>query len=106
MKRITYISISILLLCAVCLYGYNRSKYRDLNYTLNKYFTTGIFNKYKMYTIGTKNLYFSDGNTSFFKISGTSCKYPYDKVNYIVSVQKNSSGIWKIKRIYTNSDRE
>ncbi|WP_446898519.1 hypothetical protein ACSVC9_00910 [Clostridium sp. LBM24168] len=100
MKKFLCILTSVSLMGGILWYNYNLNRCKDFNYALNRYLTTGIFNKYKLYSIDDAKLYFSNGQVSFFKVDGISAKYPHEKINYRVSMQKNSHGIWKIGKIY------
>ncbi len=100
MKKFIIIFISILLTVTIVEKIYVSYKCRDINYAVKNYFTTGIFNKYKMCNMGDINMYFSNGTVAFIKVEGMSTKTPYEKLNYTVFLQKNSSGIWKIKKVY------
>lgn len=104
MKKFICLLIPLLLALGIISYIHSTEKCKDPNYVLNKYFTTGVFNKYRLYDIEDSNLYFSNGTTSFFKIDGISSKFPHDKVNYTVFMEKNDSGIWKIEKVYSDND--
>lgn len=100
MKKFICILTSILLVLAIIWYGYNLNKCRDFNYAVDRYLTSGILNKYKLYSIDNKQVYFSNGKVSFLKVDGISARSPHEKVNYTVFMERSSSGIWKIKKIY------
>ncbi|MBA5851285.1 hypothetical protein H2684_08195 [Clostridium sp. cel8] len=103
MKKLISILISIFLLGNVIYYKHNINMCKDMNYAVNRFFTEGIFNKYKLYKIDSKNVYFSNGEISFLKISGISYNSPYREVTYRVLVKKDSKGIWKIERVYEDN---
>ncbi|MCH3965011.1 MAG: hypothetical protein LKE46_12145 [Clostridium sp.] len=100
MKKFICILTAVLLTLAIIWYGYNLNKCRDFNYAVDRYFTSGILNKYKLYNIDKKQIYFSNGNVSFLKVDGISARSPHEKINYTVFIKRNSSGIWKIEKVY------
>lgn len=104
MKKFICILISISLMVSILYYTNNLNKCRNFNYALNRYFTTGIFNRYKLYNIDNTQLYFSNGKVSFLKIDGISAKSPHERTNYTVFMQKNSYGIWKVEKVYFNDN--
>ncbi|ADK13690.1 MULTISPECIES: hypothetical protein [Clostridium] len=100
MKKFIIIFISILLTVTIVEKVYVSYKCRDINYAVKNYFTTGIFNKYKLCNMGDINMYFSNGTVAFIKVSGMSTKMPHEKLEYTVFIQKNARGVWKIKKVY------
>ena len=74
----------------------------DINYAVKNYFTTGIFNKYRIYNMEDVTLSFSNGKAAFIKVKGISGKTPHHKVEYTVFLEKNINGTWKVKKVYTN----
>lgn len=98
-KLILIVSIIFISLSYVKYKHYiNNSK--DINYVVHEYFTSGIFNNYKMYNINNLNLSFSNGNIALVNINGTKKKLSHQEVYYNVLLEKQFSGIWKIKKIY------
>ena len=81
-------------------YNYVTNKSKNIDYAVERYFTTGIFNNYKMYDIETFDLSFSNGSLAVVKINGLEEKAPHKKVAYSVFLEKNSQGIWKVKKVY------
>ncbi|AZV55616.1 hypothetical protein [Clostridium sp. AWRP] len=100
MKKFIIIFISILLTVTMIEKIYVSYKCRDINYAVKNYFTTGIFNRYKLYNMGNINMYFSNGTVAFIKVSGISAKMPHEKLEYTIFTQKNARGVWKIKKVY------
>lgn len=100
MRKIICIILSIFLVGGIVKYTYISNKCKNINYAVNRYFTTGIFNEYKLYNVGKVNLSFSNGNVAFVKIDGMSKKPPHRKVGYSVFLEKNNKGIWKVKKVY------
>lgn len=100
MKKFICLIIFVLFAITIVLHQYNSDKFRDINYTVGRYFTTGIFNEYKMYNIDNKNLYFSNGVDAYIKVSGFSNSKPHKAVHYEVLLEKNKRGIWKVAKVY------
>lgn len=102
MKKFFIICLSVILVGGLIKYTYITNKSQNIDYAVQRYFTTGIFNKYKMYGIETFDLSFSNGSIAVVKINGLEQKSPHKKVAYSVFLEKNSRGIWKVKKVYPN----
>jgi hypothetical protein len=100
MKKFFVILLSVILVGGLMRYTYITNKSKNLDYAVKRYFTTGIFNNYKMYNIETINLSFSNGSTAVVKVEGIEKKLPNKKVSYNAFLEKNSSGTWKVKKVY------
>ncbi|MBV4420275.1 hypothetical protein KM800_13270 [Clostridium tyrobutyricum] len=100
MKKFICLIIFILFTGIIILHQYNLNKSKDINYAIEQYFTTGIFNEYKMYDISNKTLYFSNGVDAFVKVNGLSNGKPHRSINYEVFLEKNKKGIWKVSKVY------
>lgn len=59
--------------------------------------THGLFNKYKMHSINSLNLTFSDGNIAVVKVYGTSNSSPHKSISYNLFLTKSKNGAWKVK---------
>ncbi|ERI95646.1 hypothetical protein HMPREF1982_00120 [Clostridiales bacterium oral taxon 876 str. F0540] len=103
MKKIVPIIIAVLIIFAIggARYRYSVNKYRDLDYTVQKYVTSGLFNKYKLYKVDDIKLSFSDGDIAVMSVSGMESKSPHKNVKYKVFLEKTKSGIWRVKNIYS-----
>lgn len=103
MKKIVPILIVVLIILAIggARYRYNVNKYRDLDYTVQKYVTSGLFNKYKLYRVDDIKLSFSDGDVAVMSVSGMESKSPHKNVKYKVFLEKTKSGIWRVKNVYS-----
>lgn len=99
-KKFSLICLSIVLLGGLIKYIYISKRCTNINYAVQNYFTTGVFNNYKMYKLDTINLSFSNGTIAMVKIDGLEQKSPHKKVAYSVFLEKNSRGIWKVQKIY------
>lgn len=73
---------------------------RDLAYSVERYLTSSIFNLNKLHHIDSLHMTFSDGKLAVVQVDGKEKKSPHKKVKYDVLVQKNSKGIWKVKKLY------
>lgn len=100
MKKFLLICLSVVLVGGLVKYVYTSNRCKNIDYAVEKYFTTGIFNKYEMYQISSSNLSFSNGTIAVVKIYGTEKKIPHKKVAYSVFLEKNSRGTWKVKKVY------
>ncbi|GAA0745060.1 hypothetical protein [Clostridium oceanicum] len=90
----------ILLFIFIIYHNYKVNKQTDITYTVENYMTTGLFNKYRMYSIDNFDLTFSDGNIAVVKVFGTDKESPHKRISYKVFVEKNKKGIWKVKKVY------
>lgn len=102
MKKFVFSIIVILLTIVIIRNIYVSKKCTDINYTVENYFTTGIFNKYKIYNMEDVTLSFSNGKDAFITVKGISSKTPHHKVEYTVFLEKNNNGSWKVKKVYTS----
>lgn len=75
-------------------------KYKDINYAVENYMTTGLFNKNKLYKVDDARLNFSDGVSAVMSVSGVQNKSPHKNMKYDVFLEKNKKGIWKVKKVY------
>lgn len=101
MKKFSTFCLSAILIVSLIRYTYVTNKSKNINYAVERYFTTGIFNNYKMYNIDTINLSFSNGSIAVVKVEGIEKKSPNKKVSYNAFVEKNSAGTWKVKKVYS-----
>lgn len=100
MKKFFIICLSVILVGGLIKYSYITTKSKNIDYAVKTYFTTGIFNNYKMYNIETINLSFSNGSIAVVKVEGMEKKPPNKKVTYSAFLEKNSRGIWSVKKVY------
>jgi hypothetical protein len=100
MKKFFIICLSVILVGGLIKYTYITTKSKNINYAVERYFTTGIFNNYKMYNIETINLSFSNGSIAVVNVEGMEKKPPNKKVTYSAFLEKNSRGIWSVKKVY------
>lgn len=100
MKKFIPIIILAIIFFAFLDYKYTQGKNKDITYAVEKYLTTGIFRSYKLSSIDTLQLAFSDNNISVVTVAGVQSKSPYRKVKYQVIVEKKSSGFWKVQKVY------
>jgi uncharacterized protein YxeA len=95
------IAVIVVLCIGIAAYRYTRSKYSDMNYTVERYVSSGIFNKHKLYKINDMNLSFSDSNIAVMKVEGLQEKPPHNHVTYKIFLEKNKAGLWKVVKLYT-----
>lgn len=100
MKKFFALFLSVILVGGLIKYTYITSKSKNIDYAVKRYFTTGIFNNYKMYNVETINLSFSNGSIAVVKVEGIAKKLPNKKVSYSAFLEKNSRGTWKVKKVY------
>lgn len=100
LKKFLLICLLVVLIGGLIKYIYTLNRCSNINYAVENYFTTGIFNKNKMYQLSNINLSFSNGTLAVVKIDGLEQKSPHKKVAYSVFLEKNSRGTWKVKKIY------
>ncbi|MEY8764429.1 MULTISPECIES: hypothetical protein [Clostridium] len=100
MKKFLSVIIIIFIILTITENVYMSIRCRDINYAVTHYFTTGIFNKYKIYGMENPTISFSNGTAAFIKVEGISSESPHRKIGYTVFLEKNNSGTWKIKKVY------
>lgn len=100
MKKLLVICLSVFLVSALIKYAYTTSKSENIDYVVQHYFSTGLFNGYKMSSIDTINLSFSNTSVAVVKVAGLAEKSPHERVSYNVFLQKNSNGIWTVEKVY------
>lgn len=98
--RVTIILVTILTI-VIIRYNYTNKKSRDINYTVEKYITTGLLNTHKLYKIDNMKVVFSDGNIAVMNVSGLQDKAPHRNVNYKIFLEKKDNGAWKVKKVYS-----
>ncbi|NEZ47201.1 hypothetical protein FDF74_08260 [Clostridium niameyense] len=106
MKKLIVILLLITSIFGATHYIYKSAKEKDITYSVEKYMTSNLFNKHKMYNIDNFNLIFSDGNMAVVKVYGTTKKSPHKKVCYNVFLDKNNKGSWKVKKVYKNTNSD
>ncbi|MBC2580188.1 hypothetical protein [Clostridium sp. DJ247] len=100
MKKILIIVLSVFLVGGVIKYSYTTNRCRNIDYAVERYFTTGFFNNYRLDNIGTMNLSFSNGIMAVVKVDGMTRKTPHKRVAYSVFLEKSNNGVWKVRKIY------
>ncbi|MBU5485707.1 hypothetical protein KQI86_15410 [Clostridium sp. MSJ-11] len=94
------IFIVILVILAFIRIRIIRINSREITYSVERYVTSGIFNRNKLHHVNNFHITFSDGKIAVVQVIGPQKKSPYKKVKYDVLVEKNSKGIWKVKKLY------
>lgn len=101
-RSIFVIIMAVAVIVVIGTAGYlNRlNKYRDIKYSAERYITSGIFNRYKLYKLDKMDVSFSDGSLAVMSISGLQDKAPHNSVKYKIFMEKSKSGIWRVKKVY------
>jgi hypothetical protein len=101
-KNILPVIIAVVVVIAVgtVVYINSQNKHRDIKYSVERYLTTGIFNRYKLYKLDKMDVSFSDGSLAVMSVSGLQDKAPHKSVNYKIFMEKSDSGVWKVKKVY------
>ncbi len=100
MKKFLFLTILIIISLVITKNIYTSINCRNIDYAVTHYFTTGIFNKYKIYDMQDMTTSFSNGAVAFIKVEGISSESPHRRVGYTVFLEKNNRGIWKVKKVY------
>ncbi|MFR1710403.1 MAG: hypothetical protein ACLSV2_16075 [Clostridium sp.] len=89
----------VLSITSMLIFIYSTSKYKNLDYAIEKYSTSGPFNKYKLYSLEKFKIRFSDGDICIAEVTGIEGTQPYKTVTYTLHLAKNKSGKWKLSEI-------
>lgn len=90
----------IMILSIVIRYRIIYYKSKEITYVVERYMTTGMFNSHKLFGINDFHLSFSDGKLAIIRVNGLQKKSPHKQIEYDVFLEKNSKGIWKVKKLY------
>lgn len=102
-KGLFLITIIIITVGVIFYYNYQTIRCRNVTYAVERYMTTGIFNKHKLYRVDNYTLIFSDGIAAIIKVQGIEKKSPHRRVSYNVIMEKNKYGTWKKRRVYATA---
>lgn len=100
-KTFSFFILIFLLLLYLFTYKFSSKKYENIDYAINKYTTTGIFNKHRLYSLENYEIKFSDGNLCIVEVTGIEDKSPYKTVKYNIYLEKTKSQKWKLSEIYS-----
>lgn len=103
-KTLRNVTLVFILIISIFSLKFSSIKYKSLDYSIEKYITSGFFNKHKLYSIENYEIKFSDGMSCIAEVCGIGDKSPYKTVKYNIRLEKNKSGIWKLAEIYTIDD--
>ncbi|WP_373899115.1 hypothetical protein ACER0A_003090 [Haloimpatiens sp. FM7315] len=106
MKKLFFLVIVFVLLLTMGISMYSSQKNSYIKHAVEKYCTTGIFNKHKLYSINNWEVEFSDGNMAIVSVYGLQYKSPHDYISYKILLEKNKNGIWKLKKYYEENEKE
>jgi hypothetical protein len=101
MKKHSIIILSLILIFSIGVFKYTENKSKNMSYAIEKYATSGFFNKHKLSIIENYYLAFSDGKIAVVEVTGITKKLPHKKIKYKLFLEKNTREVWKVKRLYT-----
>ncbi|MCM0646971.1 hypothetical protein NBE98_01110 [Clostridium swellfunianum] len=97
-----FIILTLIIASCTIAYRYSQNKYKDINFTAERYLTTGLLNKFKLYKVEKMDISFSDGSLAVITVSGLENKAPHKNVMYKMILEKNKYGVWKVRKVYKN----
>lgn len=103
-QTLPLIFLIIIITTYIIVFSYTNFKCKNLDYAIKKYSTSGIFNKYKLYSLEDFKIKFSDGNTCIVEVNGIEGKSPYKTITYNLNLVKHKSGKWKLSEISPNNN--
>ncbi|MEG1257174.1 hypothetical protein [Clostridium sp.] len=104
LKTFLFFVLIFILLIYLLWYKFSSKKYENLDYAINKYTTTGLFNKHRLYSLENYEIKFSDGNLCIVEVTGIEDRSPYKTVKYNIYLEKYKSTKWKLSEIYSPSE--
>jgi hypothetical protein len=102
-KALFFITAIIITVSVIFYYRYQSIRCGEVTYAVERYMTTGIFNRHKLYKVDNYTLIFSDGSAAIVKVQGIEKKPPHRRVSYNVIMEKNKFGTWKKRRVYATT---
>lgn len=102
LKKIITIILILFSISTFINYKVNLNKSKDISYVVEHYLTSGLFNKYKLYSTDSIHLSFSDNSIAVVDVTGKEKKSPHPNVKYKLFLEKNKKGAWKVKKVYTD----
>ena len=100
-KKIVFVVIFIIIIVSTVYYNYNIYQKKDISYVIEQKLTKGFFNKYKLSSISSTELKYSDEVLAIVTVTGMSKDSKTSLVVYKVLLEKRSNGSWKVKEIYS-----
>ncbi|MDP4089812.1 MAG: hypothetical protein Q8930_11155 [Bacillota bacterium] len=100
MKRFVPIAFIIIIIISVVDYNYDIYKRKNIAYVLQNKLTKGILNSFKLDSISSYELSYSDENVAVAQVKGSKANSSLTSVSYKVILEKQRNGTWKIKDIY------
>lgn len=98
-KTLFLLFLIILSITSTLIFTYSNLKYKNLDYAIEKYSTSGLFNKYKLYSLENFKVKFSDGDVCIAEVTGIEGNAPYKTITYTLHLAKNKSGKWKLSEV-------
>lgn len=99
-KKIAFIVIFISILISAVYYNYTTYKKKDMVYVIEQRFSKGLFNKYKLNSITSTEIDYSDELLAIVSVTGVSKNSKDNFLSYKVLLEKSSNGSWKVKEVY------
>jgi len=103
-KTLFFLFLIIMVITCISLFTYSNAKCRNLDYAIDKYSTSGLFNKHKLYSLENSKIKFSDGSVCIAEVNGIEGKSPYKTVTYTLHLVKHKSGKWKVSEFSPNNN--
>lgn len=75
-------------------------KSQEINYAVEYSLTHGIFNRYKLYSVNNLEMSYSDGNIAVVRVEGIEKNKSHRKALYNVFLERTSTGVWKVRKLY------
>ncbi len=99
LKSLISVTLVFILIIYIFSFRFSSMKYKNVDYAIEKYMTSGLFNDYRLYSMKNYKIKFSDGISCIAEVDGIEDKRPYKTVKYNIHLKKNKSGIWKLSEI-------
>ncbi|WP_346962055.1 hypothetical protein [Clostridium sp.] len=103
-KTLFLISLIAITTTSIIVFSYSNFKCKNLDYAIEKYSTSGLFNKHKLYSLENFKIKFSDGSICIAEVNGIEGKSPYKSITYNLHLVKHKSGKWKLSEISPNNN--
>ncbi|MEG2290558.1 MAG: hypothetical protein RSA29_16865 [Clostridium sp.] len=102
LRTFLFLILVFILMIYLLFFKFSSKKYENVDYAIKRYTTTGLLNKYRLYSLENYEIKFSDGNLCIAEITGIEDKSPYQTVIYNLYLEKSKSGKWKLLKVYSS----
>ncbi|NLZ49249.1 MAG: hypothetical protein GX895_10830 [Clostridiales bacterium] len=99
-KKTAFIAIFIIIIISAAYYNYNTYQNKDISYVIEQKLTKGVFNKYKLSSITSTEVTYSDDILAIVSVTGISKNHKGSSATYKILLEKRSNGTWKVKEVY------